>query len=382
MTIEGESLSLKRDPADVMNFVGIALRNLQYRPIRTCLSILSTGLAVATALVLVTLSHSIQNSTLEGMNEMGDDLIVMQKGAFDLLGSVLSEQTVERIAAIPGVARVSGELFLLAASQNRNVLTLGWPERSYLWDEIPMREGRVPLPNERLVAVLGQGAAHGLGKKLGDTLQVISKTLRIIGITDHTTLVNRELLIMPLADLQEASYRPRQVTLIHVNFERTIRGQEIASVQARIEAVGGVVALAPDEVLNHDRRFAIINAVSLMVSIIAVAAGALSMLYALMMPLQERRREIGVLAAIGWSRWRIVSAIVTEGFLICAIGCAFGVLLSYFGTLAFPHIPTIGRLVSFSPSIWLIGSVVAAAVVLCLLGSLVPAWRAARIRSF
>ena len=63
-----------------MNLVGLALRNLKRRPVRTSLSILGIGLAVGSALALISLSHSIRDSTREGLDENGDDLVVMQKG--------------------------------------------------------------------------------------------------------------------------------------------------------------------------------------------------------------------------------------------------------------------------------------------------------------
>jgi hypothetical protein len=45
-----------------------------------------------------------------------------------------------------------------------SVLTLGWPDTSYLWKRVPLSEGRVPLAGERHVAVLGGTAAASLGK--------------------------------------------------------------------------------------------------------------------------------------------------------------------------------------------------------------------------
>ena len=65
------------------------------------------------------------------------------------------------------------------------------------------------------------------------------------------------------------------------------------------------------------------------------------------------------------------------GLIFHQIG--LGLLLSFGAALAFPHIPAIGNLVSFRPSIELIAPVLAAAFVLCVLGSLFPAWRAARM---
>jgi putative ABC transport system permease protein len=119
--------------------------------------------------------------------------------------------------------------------------------------------------------------------------------------------------------------------------------------------------------------------VSLAISIIAVAVGALSVLSALVMATQERTREIGIFAAIGWSNARIMAWIVLEGMLMCAIGCVLGVLLGFLAAFAFPHIPAIGNLISFKPSVALISPILGAVFALCLLGSLFPAWRAIRM---
>jgi len=363
-----------------MNLVGLALRNLRRRPVRTCLSILGVGLAVGSALALIALSRSIKDSTREGMDEMGDDLVVAQKGASDIFGGFIPEQMVERVAAIAGVVRVSGELFMFAPSAgNRSVLTMGWPGASYLWKKVPLREGRVPAETERHVAVLGEAAAASLGKKPGDELELLGETFRVVGIANYTTVVNRGLVLVPLIDLQEASYRTRQVTMIHVNVEHGGGAAELSRVRTAIEGLGNVTASTANEVLNNDRNFAILEAVSLAVSIIAVAIGALNVLTALVMATQERTREIGIFAAIGWSNARIVTSIVIEGVLMCTIGCIVGVLLSFAAAFAFPHVPAIGNLISFRPSIMVIAPILVAAFGLCILGSLLPAWRAARL---
>ena len=227
--------------------------------------------------------------------------------------------------------------------------------------------------------MLGDTAAASLGKKLGDTLELLGEAFRVVGIANYTTIVNRGMAMVPLIDLQELSYRPRQITIIHVNVEHASGRSELAHAREAIEALGNVTASTANEVLNNDRNFAILEAVSLAVSIIAVAMSALNVLNALVMATQERTREIGILAAIGWSNARIMMSIVIEGILMCIIGCILGVLLSFLAALAFPHIPAIGNLISFKPSASLIVPVVAAAFTLCVLGSFIPAWRAIRM---
>jgi putative ABC transport system permease protein len=139
------------------------------------------------------------------------------------------------------------------------------------------------------------------------------------------------------------------------------------------------VAAAPNEILDHDRNFAILEAVSLAIVVVAAAMSALNVLTALVLATQERTREIGIFAAIGWSSGRIMKSIVIEGMLMCMIGCGLGVLLSLLAAHAFPRIPTIGNLISFKPSVGLIAPVIGAAFVLCTLGALLPAWRAVRM---
>lgn len=361
-----------------MNIVSLALRNLARRPVRTALSILGIGLAVGSALALVTLSRSIQDSSREGAEEMGDDLVVMQKGASDVFGGFIPESTIEQVAAVAGVARVSGELFMFAPSaDDRSLLTLGWPDRSYLWKKVPLREGRTPDPGEHRVVVLGEAIALTLGKNVGDDVDILGENYRVIGLANYTSIMNRGLAIMPITDLQEASYRPRQVSMIHVN---VVRGAgELDVVRERIEALGNVTAASANDVLRNDRNFAILDAVSLAVSIIAIAMGALNVLNALVMTTQERTREIGILAAIGWSDLRIVTSLVVEGLMMCAFGCLIGLGLSYLSAFAFPMIPAIGSLIAFKPNAQLVAAVFLASFGLCTLGSLFPAWRAVRL---
>jgi len=354
-----------------VNLVGLARRNLGRRPVRTCLSVLGIGLAVGSALALMSLSRSIQDSLHESINEMGDDLVVTQKGASDIFGGFIPEPTIARVAAIPGVVRASGELFMFAPSaDNHTVLTQGWPDASYLWKKVPLREGRVPEIGEHSVAVLGEAAAATLGKKLHDEIVILGETFKVIGIANYTSVLNRGLALVPLADLQKASYRPQQVTMIHVNVERNPGPAELERVKHAIEALGNLDASTANQMLDKDRNFAILDAVSLSISIIAIIMGAIYVLNALAMATQERTREIGIFSAIGWSRSRIVASIVVEGMLMCVIGCALGLLLSLVAAFAFPRIPAIGNLVSFKPSAGLTALVLIAAFVLCALGAL------------
>ena len=363
-----------------MNLTGLALRNLRRRPVRTVLSILGIALAVGGALTLLALSRSIQDSTREGMDEIGDDLSVTQRGAADIFGGFLPADTEMRVAKVAGVTRASGEMFMFAPTEkNRQVLTLGWPDASYLWKKVPLREGRVPNAGERGVVVLGDAAAEALEKKVGDKVEILGQQFTVIGIAAYRAIINRSTAMLTLGDLQDLSYRPNQISEVHVNVARDASKADTARIRADIEALGGFTVSTSSEQLDNDRNFKILNAVSLAISIIALAMGVIYVLNSLVMATQERTREIGIIAAIGWSDTRIMTSIVIEGLVMCAIGCTFGLALSFVAALAFPMIPAIGDIISFKPSPRLMALTIAAAFALCAVGALYPAWRAVRL---
>jgi putative ABC transport system permease protein len=363
-----------------MNLFTLALRNLRKRPVRTGLCVLGIAVAVGVALALLSLARSVQEGARAGLDEIGGDLIVTPKNASSLFSGFIPDTALGRIAAVPGVTQMSGALVALAPSGDAgSVLTFGWPEGSFLWKKVPLRTGRVPAAGESRVAVLGDTAAAALGRKLNDEIDLFGQTFKVIGIAGYASSINRGVVLVPLADLQDVSYRPRQVTIAHVDVADASDRSDVARIRDAIQATGKVVAAPAAEVLDHDRNFIVLELLSLAAAFVAVVMSGLNVVTALAMAAQERTREIGIFSAIGWSGGRIMESIVIEGVMLWAIGCALGVALSFAAAYAVPYIPVIGRLIAFRPGVALIVPVVGAALVLCVLGALLPAWRAARM---
>ena len=363
-----------------MTLTGLALRNLRRRPLRSALSTLGIGLAVASAIALVALSRSVTGSVQNSVDERGADLTIMQRGAADLFGGFLPEDLGRRIAQVPGVTGVAAELAMFAPTErNSEILVSGWPKTSFYWQRVPLAAGRLPHVGERRVAVVGDEVASALGKRVGDRIEILGVSFQIIGVTRYLSSINRRLAIVPLADLQDASYRTNQVTLFNVSLVGGMSQAQIDATRQRIEKLGGVSASMTGEMLRNDRYVKILNAISLATSAIAIAIGILNVLNTLIFTIQERTREIGILAAIGWSERLIATSIVIEGMVLCVFGCVIGVLLGFLASFLFAAIPVIGDYLSFKPTIGLIVPTIAATMALCFAGSLYPAWRATRL---
>jgi putative ABC transport system permease protein len=114
---------------------------------------------------------------------------------------------------------------------------------------------------------------------------------------------------------------------------------------------------------------------------VIVGAAALAVLNTLLISVIERRRELGILRAIGTSRKRIRRMVATEAVAIGAVGGAIGVLFGlsghYVAVLAYKKL--VGFTVRYELLAVPILVAVLAAAAIVVLASLAPAWRAARL---
>lgn len=360
-----------------MNLVTLAFRNLRRRATRTVVVSLSVGLAIGSALALMALADSVENGAHEGVVERGADFLVLQRDAPDVFSGFIPEDVAAQIARVPGVATAANELMTFApVDQNVQRLILGWPPESHFWREMPILSGRKPGPAEQRAAILGVGAAESLGKAVGDDLDIMDAHFTVVGIADYLSAINRSAIIVDLSDLQEITFKEGQVTVVHVELGRDSGEAALGRVTAAIEAIGRLVVTPTDQLLANDRNFAVLTAISNAVSLIALTMSALSITNALLMAIQERTREIGVMMAIGWDKPHIVASIVVEGVVIGIAGSAIGVVLGYAASFLFNSVPAIGDYLSFTPTLEMMLWTPLFAIAFCAVGSLYPAWRA------
>ena len=90
-----------------------------------------------------------------------------------------------------------------------------------------------------------------------------------------------------------------------------------------------------------DRSLALINAGETGSSILAIGVGAIIVMTTMTITFIERTREFGVLAAIGWSRKRVMGMVIAEALTIGLIGAAGGVALSFAATQLIGQLPSL-----------------------------------------
>jgi putative ABC transport system permease protein len=362
-----------------VNHLQLAFRNLKRRQARSILTALGVALAVGSFITLYGLSRSVQENVQQSFEERGTDLTVRRRGIAEPFGGTLPETIIGEIAKIPGVAAVSGQLLSFAATDNDDhVIAFGWATDSFYWADVPLLDGRLPQPGERKVAIVGKDIARTLDKHIGDDVTLLGEKFRVIGISNYASIINRNAIVVELADLQEITFRTGAVTFISVKLALPGGAEEADRVSNTIEELGQFSVTKSEGVLQNDSLIGLLSAVSTSMAWVALLMGVLMVLNTLLMAVLERTREIGILSAIGWSKERIMGALVIEGFILSALGSVLGVVIGIAASRLLSAIPAIGRYIAVRPTPGLIAATAVAAIVLGILGSLYPAIVATR----
>ena len=312
----------------------LAADSLIQAPRRTSGSVTALMLSLALIVAFAGMARAAYGSIVEWMDTtLNPDLFVMPSQRLDVRTTRFPAEMAAQIAAVPGVARV--QMF-----RNNRVTVGGRPAMVAAIEMNSVRETarHQPVAGDREAmytrAAAGEGAIvaenfaqlHGLG--LGDTVEIPAPygpvRLPIVGV------------IVDFVDQQGTVFIDRSVFLRHwrddtVSDFRVFAadGASVAEIRRRIlELYAGtrhVFVLTNEESRQYilrvaDQWFALMN-----VQIaIAVLVAILGIVNTLTVSITDRRRELGVLKAVGALRSQIRRAIWMEAAGVATIGLVLG----------------------------------------------------------
>ncbi len=196
------------------------------------------------------------------------------------------------------------------------------------------------------VAVVGKAIAEKNNLSVGSTFTAYSTTIKVAGIYDSGTDFGNNQVVMPLSVVQKLSEQEGQLTSITLHVDSIDNIAAVSSSAKTIIGTSGDVTDSESQVASAVEPLENIQTISLYSLIGAVIAGAVIILLTMIMIVRERRREIGVVKAIGGSNLTIMGQFVIEAMTLTLLGAIVGI---GFGVAA--AAPITNALVSSSTSV-------------------------------
>jgi putative ABC transport system permease protein len=333
-----------------MNITTVALKNLRRKLTRTWLLFAIVTVVSCTLFSATLFLKSINNALMIGTYRLGADILVVPESAKDKAQSALlsGEPTqflmdraiLDRVRAIDGVKSATPQLFIKPTSFtccfNVDVFLVAFdPEtdftvKPWLEKNLNRKLGLNEVITGRTVPVI-----------TGDKIPFFGTTFTIAGTMEPTGMDFFDRAVFMSLDaaylmaenskakaLQPIEIGRDQISTVLVQVQDDFTPDRAA---IRIEHdISGVKALVSDTIISTVRKqlSGLIKAI-LIISVILWVIVLLIMAFAFYMIVNERRREIGILRAMGANRGHIATIILNEAALLSATGGAAGILLGY-----------------------------------------------------
>jgi putative ABC transport system permease protein len=350
-------------------------------------------------------------------------------GAFGRGGTTAMNETLyDDISSIEGVAAVVPSLQVSEGTEQtvemfgRSFTRLvpdyvieGLPLTSSLVDNYPIlptniTAGRNLQAGDSGVVLLSENNTAFFEAGVGDTIDILEQSFEVIGVYGPSGVEDVTTLYMNLSDAQSLTNNTGYITSLTVFADNSDVVTEVAtaisSLHPELSVTTGQQRLDQLEAMKTNYETALESAESTVAQtqsvavqeiIVAVAATSLIVLFVMLYTVRERTKEIGTLKAIGFSNWTVMSQFMLEGVFLSLMAGVVGIAIASVAAPALSQLllPAVSQStfgtrftsaansattasITLTPELILIA--LGGAVLLGTLGSLYPAWRAARTR--
>jgi putative ABC transport system permease protein len=386
----------------------IALQNLARRKARTLLLAAAVAICSGAVFTGAVLMRSIDSSMDVGFTRLGADLLIVPDGALTNITAALltAEPTdltldaaiVDRIASLKGIRRTAPQLVfrtdlsgyggrdepvdMIAFDPSRDITVQPWLEQRL---DRPLRPGDVIVGGRR-------------DEPIGSQLLLFGRPLTVYGRLGRTAVGTHERgLFVSFATMDDL----RQTILEICGSKAPLEPNKISGVlveltpgattrQARFALLAnfpGIKVIGGESMLTSIRQglSALLDSVLVLMVVMFISTAAMvSVLFSAIVA--ERRRELGLLKAIGARRGQIIGMLLAEAAIATAIGGILGSALGFLLMRSFEHSLVYYLQGLGIPFVWLGAGTISLIAIACVLlasligaaGALLPAWRASR----
>ena len=381
----------------------MALRSIGANKMRAILTMLGIIIGVMALVVLVSLVSGATNAVTGAVSDLGTSLVTVTVS--DDKGKPIRLSDLEEWTKEPDIGLISARTSSTVVGKhnaNYNSVTVyGTTPSYYQIQGLQLSMGRWLKSSDQnsatYVCVLNQAAAEeliGYTDCVGETITLSGVQFTVVGVLEE----NEDSLTSMLTSGMLMAYIPYS-SLIRLTDSVSpdvttfyLSAAEGSTVDAAADAMDKILMERFDEdedafdVDASNMLEEAMNSVTSTLSIllggiagISLVVGGIGIMNIMMVTVTERTREIGIRKAIGASRGNILTQFLMEAVVLCMMGCALGIFLSW-AILQVVSTVTVSAGLTFSLNMGVVGLAVAFCFLIGVVFGLYPANKAAKMK--
>jgi len=330
------------------DMVTLAVNNLKERKLRSWLTVLGIVIGIAAVVTLMLLGTGLENAIKLQFAKMGISNIRVAPGNLrgPPTGSIgFNNSIIDHVEKSKYVEYINPVLLDIAtveyANKELSLMVRGYDtklsDRGFADIDIKIGSGRYFSPREQGTVIIGYNIAHDKFDKdilVKNNININSKQFKVIGIFEKTGVDEDDSIYLPLEDARELFNKKDLVNVLVVKIKDGIdiekAADDITRILKRTYNEEEFVVFTPEQVLNQLEE--ILNVVKVLLSGIAaisLVVGGIGIMNSMFTSVLERRRQIGIMKAVGATKNQILFAFLVESGLIGLGGGVIGVLLGF-----------------------------------------------------
>ena len=329
-----------------MKYLSLVLINLTRNKRRTILTMLSITVSVFIFASLISLPGLLDQVLRDRANSLR--LICHSKAGFSYM---LPEAYRRQIERVPHVEAVAGYSVFMGTYRdpNEQIGILATDDdhiREIFPDWEVSAETDHEFENMRTAGLVSTTLMKVYGWKVGDTITLrgtvypVDLQLTIVGVLNEEAAGPR--IIFRRDYMEELLGRPGTVNLFWVKIDRSQSAPEVIAAIDEMFANSAHETATETEVTLIKTEMAgnlalLINGAKFLAAIVIFTIGLVAVNTAAM-AVRERRHEMAVMRAIGFTRNSIIARILVEGLIVGMAGGALGCVLALLGFEVLPHV--------------------------------------------
>lgn len=359
--------------------LGLIAANVRRRRARTLLTAVGISIGVAAVVALLALSNGLNRTAGQLVHLGRADLGLFQGEASDPTTSVLPLSLLSRLRAQPEVANASPVQLIVGGVGNApGAVVLGVEPTGFVARRLVVISGG---PVRHGDADVGDVLARQLHLRPGDAITVSHHRLRVGGIYHSGITEQDNGVTTTLGDAQAIAGRtPDEATTFAIRLAPNV---SLTRAKAELRrAFPGLLAISdPSDAVRAGVNSVLISNAVLLIVVLALIIGALAVANTMLAAVLERRRELALLATIGWSPPQLGGLVLGEAVAVSLLGTAIGLLLGLAAAGGLPGALGLGAFIAPVSTPWSLGRAALVGVTIGVLGAIYPIWRVTRMRS-